>query len=132
MVPSLCISLAIREGVDKETNNAHLELACNMEYHMKSAFGVSPHSFKNSASLSLLSMWQGSAAVGALWGLVSSLLFCVLQQHYQLTCFQSLDPDIFTKQHGEAFVDNTTLWMLSMQATLPIVCQEMQIKAQDW
>jgi hypothetical protein len=80
MVPSLCISLATCEGVEEEPNNAHLELAVNMEYHMKSAFGVSPQSFKNSAFLTLLGMWQGSAAVGALWGLVSSLLFRVLQK----------------------------------------------------
>jgi hypothetical protein len=132
MVPSMCISLATREGVDKEPNNAHLELAQNMEYHMKSAFGVLPQSFKNSAFLTLLNMWQGSAAVSALWGLVSSLLFHVLQQHYQPTQFQSPDPDIFTERHGKAFVDDTTLWMISMQATLPIICQEMQIKAQDW
>jgi hypothetical protein len=80
----------------------------------------------------MLGMWQGSAAVRALWGLVLSMLFKILQQWYQPTWFPSPDPNIYTEWHGEAFIDDTTLWMILMQQALPIVLEEMQKKAQDW
>jgi hypothetical protein len=118
--------------VDEAPNMAHLKLNKGMKYHMKSAFGTSPDSFQSTEFLTILGMWQGSAAVGAFWGLVSSMLFRVLQQRYQPTRFPSPDPQIYTEHHGEAFVDDTTLWMMSMTASLPIVLETMQIKAQGW
>ena len=149
MIPSICMNLARREGVTENANKAHLKLAKEMKYKVKTAYGVSPESFSNTDEFeslgrwqettadninifTLLGMWQGSAAVGALWGLVSGMLFRILKGRHGTTRFPSPDPTIYTERIGEAFVDDTTLWLFSLTITLPILLSQMQVEAQDW
>jgi len=56
-----------------------------MKYQMKSAYGVSLGCIQRTLTNTILGMMQGSPAIGALWGLVSSMLFAILKSWCQAT-----------------------------------------------
>jgi len=75
---------------------------------------------------------QGSAAVGALWGLISSMLFSILWNRFPATQFPSPNVRIFTERNGEAYVDDTTLWMMAMVGSMQILLRTAERQAQAW
>jgi len=132
MIPSVSMHLAVREGVEENAAQVQLKLSKKMKYKMKSAFGVSPGHITSTDDNPLLGQWQGSASVGANWGLTSSLIFKVLKKRFQPTRFSSPQSQIYTERHGEAFVDDTTLWMIAVREALNIVVPDMEARAQTW
>jgi hypothetical protein len=133
MIPSQCMILAAREGVPENAIKTQLRILEENKYKVKTAHGVSPTSFRNSISHTILGMLQGSAAVGALWGLVSTLLFTVLGQRSQRARFPSPRPGFCPKRDGEAFVDDTTLWnTLPGGSSVTRVVANAAHKAQTW
>jgi len=103
-----------------------------MKYRMKTAYRVSPGYIQTTLVVNILGMMQGSAAVGALWGLVSSMLFSILRSRFPATRFPSPHVQIFTKRNGEAYVDDTTLWMMLMVGSMQILHQKAECQAQTW
>ncbi len=47
-----------------------------------------------------------------------------------MVVFPSPQPEVSTERNGESFVDDTTLWVTSMIASLQEVIQQMTSKAQ--
>ena len=70
--------------------------------------------------------------VGAFWGLTSSLLLACLHKWHKPTRFPSPQECVYTKQNGEAFVDDMTLWILMMTGTLTALVLRMTNMAQTW
>ena len=89
MIPSQCMTLGRRIGVQEGPVRLHLKISKRMKHHIKTAYGISPGHFVTSFFLLILGMMQGSAAVGAFWALSSSLLLAILQQHHKPTRFTS-------------------------------------------
>lgn len=132
MIPSQCMILGKRTGVQDGPIDLHLKVCKRMKYHVKTAYGVSPGSFSTSLLLLILGMMQGSAAVGAFWALSSSLLLAVLQQRHKPTRFPSPREGVYTERNGEANVDDTALWKLSLDGTIAALVQATAIMAQTW
>jgi len=79
MIPSQCLMLANCTGMPQSVTTVHHQVSCQMKYRMKSAYGMSPGYIQTTLVINILGMMQGSTTVGALWGLVSSMLFLILQ-----------------------------------------------------
>jgi hypothetical protein len=77
MIPSQCMILSAREGVNIEAIETHRVLR-KTEYRVKSAHGVSPNFFKCMTNLLILGLLQGSAAVSIMWTMLSTLALTVL------------------------------------------------------
>jgi len=104
-----------------------------MNYQMKTAYGVLPGYIQTTLVVNILGMMQGSAAVGALWGLVSSMLFSILlRSRFPATRFPSPNVRIFTERNGEAYVNDTTLWMMAMVGSMQILLRKAEQQAQSW
>jgi len=63
---------------------------------MKTAYGISPGYIQTMLVVTILGMMQGNAAMGALGGLVSSVLFSILKNHFPATRFPSPNIQIIT------------------------------------
>jgi hypothetical protein len=88
MIPSRCMILSAREGVNKAAIETQLAVLRNCEYcQVKSAHGISPDSFQNDLDTLILGLLQGSAAVGAMWTLLYTLMFTVLDSRFPPTRF---------------------------------------------
>ena len=72
-----------------------LEILANTKFHVRTAYGVSPHSFQNEPTSMILGLLQGSAAVGAVWALIWSILFKCLESLPQPR-FTSPRPDVYS------------------------------------
>jgi hypothetical protein len=55
-----------------------------------------------------------------------------MDKQYPMVVFPSPQPEVSTERNGESFVDDTTLWVTSMIASLQEVIQQMTSKAQAW
>jgi hypothetical protein len=82
-IPSQCMILSTREGVREEEFKTHLQVLRETKYRVKTAHGVSPNWFQSTLALPILGLLQGSAAVSAMWTLLSSLMLTVLSLHCQ-------------------------------------------------
>jgi hypothetical protein len=132
MIPSIGVILARGVGVDKSVTTTLATTTKRMKFHVKTAFGVSPGYFNTTSTVAILGLLQGSAAVGALWALFLSLLFKVLDERFSPTVFQSPRPNRSTRRHGEAFVDDVTLWTLATGMTLLQLAPLAEAKSQVW
>jgi len=133
MVPSQCLILANRAGVDQSTMTVHRRVSRQMKYQMKSTYGISPGCIQTTLTDTILGMMQGSAAVGALWELVSSMLFAILKSRCPATHFPS-SPNvrISTERSDEAYIDDTTLWILAMAGSMHLLLRQAEQQAQTW
>jgi len=99
---------------------------------MKTAYGVSPGYIQTTLVVNILGMMQGSPAVGALWGLVSTMLFSTLRSRFPATRFPSPNVQIFTKRNDKTYVDDTTLWMMAMVGSMQILLRKAEQQVQTW
>jgi hypothetical protein len=117
MIPSQCMILSAREGVNVEAIETHLQVLRKTEYCVKSAHGVSPNFFKCMTNLLILGLLQGSAAVSIMWTRLSTLALTVLSLRSLPARFYTPRIETYTERQGEAFVDDTTLWTTSYETT---------------
>ena len=132
MIPSQCMTLGQRVGVQDGPIKLHLPVSEKMKYHIKTAYGVSPGYIATLFFLLILGMMQGSAAVGAFWALSSSLLHAMLQQCHKPTQFPSPRAHVYVEQNGEANINDTTLWKLAMTGMIQALVLSMCEMAQTW
>jgi hypothetical protein len=102
-----------------------------MEYHVRTAYGVASVAFSNMTKL-LLGVMQGAGHSGTLWALTSSILLDIMDET-QGADFHSPYPNRRgCQQTGEAFVDDTSLWILRMGLLFMALTTLMQQTAQRW
>jgi hypothetical protein len=125
--------LSAREGVQEKEIKTHLQVLREAKYRVKTAHGVSPNWFQSTLALPILGLLQGSAAVSAMWTLLSSLMLTVLSLHCQPGRFLTPRPEFYSERQGEAFVDDTTLWNTSyLIACILVIVAKAAMKAQAW
>jgi hypothetical protein len=93
-----------------------IRLLRNMEYHVRTAYGVASFAFSNMNKLLLGVMQGGAGHSGTLWELTTSSIILGIMDETQGAGFYSPYPNQPGCQHtGEAFVDDTALWILQMR-----------------
>ena len=78
MIPSQCMIVTARAGVNEDAIKAKLNILSRMKYFIKMAFGISIQFFMHSIFRKVLGLLQGSTDGGAIWSLVWSVLFAAL------------------------------------------------------
>lgn len=124
--------LSARAGIGEKPIEMKLKVLKRMQYFVKTAYGLSSNSFRNTFLRYVFGLLQGSSEVCPIWSLSSSIQFEVMDKQYPMAVFPSPRPEVSTERNGESFVDDTTLWVTSMTASLQEVIQQMTSKAQAW
>jgi hypothetical protein len=124
--------LSARAGIGEKPIEMKLKVLKRMQYFVKTAYGLSSNSFQNTFLRYVFGLLQGSSEVCPIWSLSSSIQFEVMDKQYPMAVFPSPRPEVSTERNGESFVDDTTLWVTSMTASLQEVIQQMTSKAQAW
>jgi hypothetical protein len=126
--------LSAQEGVNEAAIEMQLAVLRNCKYWVKSTHGISPNSFQNDLDTLILGLLQGSAAVGgAMWTLLSTLMFTVLDSQFPPTYFITPWPDCYTEWQGEGFVDDMTPWNACYYYTCIVaLVSQAACKAQMW
>ena len=101
-----------------------------MKYYVRTAYGTSPQAYLNAIDW-ILGIIEGSGHSCPSWGLTSRVMLDQMEQTPGAT-FHSPHPRIVSKRIGEAFIDDTTLWLLQLGLLLPMVVPMMQSMAQRW
>jgi hypothetical protein len=99
-----------------------------MKYHVRTSYGTSPQAFSNAIDW-ILGIIQGSGHSCPSWGLTSSVMLDQMEQTPGAT-FHSPWPHKTIKRTGEAFIDDTTLWLLGIGLYLPLIVTMMGSMAQ--
>ena len=82
-----------RVGVPEGAIQLKLTALQRMKYFVKTAYGVSANYFENTFLRLILGLLQGSAAVGAIWAINSSIQLDVLDQTCPPAIFPSPRPE---------------------------------------
>jgi hypothetical protein len=132
IIPSLAAMMSRRAGMTRNGSHVLIRLLLNMEYHVRTAYGVASVAFSNMNKL-LFSVMQGAGGhSGTLWALTSSILLDIMDET-QGAEFHSPYPNRpGCHRTGEAFVDDTALWILRMGLTFMMLMTMMQQTAQRW
>ena len=131
IIPSLAAMMSRRAGMTRNGSHVLIRLLLNMEYYVRTAYGVSSVAFSNLTKL-LLGVMQGAGHSGTLWALTSSILLDIMDET-QGAEFHSPYPNrLGCQRTGEAFVDDTSLWILRMGLMFMMLTTLMQQTAQRW
>jgi hypothetical protein len=74
IIPSIAMIKSRRTGMPRSAAKVFLLLLQRMEYHVRTAYGVSSKAYSNFIDL-LLGVMQGAGHSGALWAITSSIMF---------------------------------------------------------
>ena len=130
IIPSFGMAACRRVGLPIEAINLFLTTLRQMQFWVRSAYGISPGFFGNHDSANLPpppnsghtitalhgnvhGMMQGSSSAPAVWLLVHLVIFSALSlaaPGFSATCSRSTTT---CKRKGEGFVDDTDLWVTS-------------------
>jgi hypothetical protein len=103
--------LGRRAGMPRAAAVTFMQVLLLMEYFVRTAYGVASSGYSNATNW-LLGVMQGAGHSGALWALESSVMLDQMESADGAT-FHSPYPDRPScKRHGEAFVDDASLWAL--------------------
>ena len=130
MIPSIAMLKSRRAGMRREAAQVVLTLLSRMEYFVRTAYGVSAEAFSNLIDW-ILGVMQGGGHSGCLWALTSSIMFEQMEETPGAV-FHSPHPLRSSSRTGEAFVDDTSLWLLRLGMILTMAITVMQTSAQRW
>jgi hypothetical protein len=130
VIPSIAMIKSRRAGMSRTAANVLLTLLLRMEYHVRTAYGVSTEAYSNMIDW-LLGIMQGAGHSGTLWALTSSVMLDQMDATHGAD-FHSAHPHRLCHRTGEAFVDDTTLWLLKLGLLLAAAIAIMQNSAQRW
>jgi hypothetical protein len=108
-----------------------LRVLLNMEYYVRTAYGVSSEGYSNLIKW-LLGVMQGAGHSGGLWALTSSIMLDLMNSAAGATFHSPYPSQISCQHHGEAFVDNTTLWTAQRNTAYLALVEMMSMTAQRW
>jgi hypothetical protein len=79
MIPSIAMIKSHRAGMSQEATQVLRTLLEQMQYHVRTAYGISTEAFSNLIEW-LLGVMQGGGHSGTLWALTSSVMFDQMEQ----------------------------------------------------
>jgi hypothetical protein len=98
-------------GMTREAAQTFLRALFNMEYNVWTAYGVASEGYSNLIKW-LLGVMQGAGHSGGLWALTSSIMLEQMKTAAGAVFHSPYPMSESCGHHGEAFVDDTTLWAL--------------------
>jgi hypothetical protein len=133
IIPSIGLMATERLSMPPTATASMLAIIKGMKFHIRTAHGISPGLFKTTLPALILGVLQGSGAALCIWLSISCVLLHALSPHttgFQATCPQNYQT---SKRPGEAFVDDTDLWLTStnLSSSLTLI-PSMQKVAQLW
>jgi hypothetical protein len=133
IIPSISLMITEQLGMPPTVATSMLAIIKGIKFHIQTTHGISPGIFKSALAALILGVLQGSGAAPCIWLSICCVLLHVLSPHtteFQATCPQNYQT---SKHPGEAFVDDTDLWLTSTNpSSSPILIPSMQKVAQLW
>jgi hypothetical protein len=102
-----------------------------MEYYVRTAYGESSEGYSNFTKW-LLGVMQGAGHSGGLWALTSSIMLDTMKTAVSAVFHSPHPHEVSCHWHGEAFVDDTSLWALRRGLLFALLIQMMCTTAQKW
>jgi hypothetical protein len=130
MIPSIVMLKFRRAGMPPSATKVVRTVLQRMHYYVCTAYGISTEAFSNLVDY-ILGIIQGSGHAGAGWALTSSVMLDKMDNTTGAT-FHSPRPNQSCRRTGEAFVDDSTLWLLQMEMILATAIQLMRQSTQRW
>jgi hypothetical protein len=131
MVPSIG-GIALRcLGASSAAVSALLQTLQQMKYKVQTVLGVSERSFSNEDDW-VLGTLQGSGASPCLWLAITCVLLGALRKQSPGITLQNPQGTIECNRIGEAYVDDTELWLTMNDKDITQLATEMQDIAQHW
>jgi hypothetical protein len=130
VIPSIAMIKSRRAGVPRKATHVFLTLLLCMEYYVHMAYGVSSRAYSNLVEM-ILGIMQGPGHSSALWAITNSVMFEQMDSTPG-AIFHSPSPYRTVRHTGEAFMDDTTLWLLRLGFLLTAATVLMQTTAQRW
>ena len=108
IIPSLAGMMSRRAGMTWNGSHVLIRLLLNMEYYVRTAYGVSSVAFSNMTKL-LLGVMQGAGHLGTLWALTSSILLDMMDEMQGAEFHSPYPHRLGCQRTGEAFVDTVPM-----------------------
>jgi hypothetical protein len=108
-VSSIAMTKSQCVGVPRKATHVFLTLLLRIEYYVRMAYCVSSRAYSNLADM-ILGIMHGARHSGALWAITSGVMFDQMESTHG-AIFHSPSPHCTVQRTGEAFVDDTTLWL---------------------
>ena len=131
MIPSQSALISRRAGMTRAAAQTFLSILFNMEYYVRTAYGVASEGYSNLIKW-LLGVMQGAGHSGGLWALTSSIMLDRMKTAVGAVFHSPYPHGVNCRRHGEAFVDDTTLWTLQRGLLFAVLIQMMRTTAQKW
>ena len=131
MIPSVGGIALRRLGASSSSVSTLLQTLQQMKYKVKTSLGLSEESFSNADDW-VLGTLQGSGASPCLWLAITCVLLGALQKRSPGITFSNPQGTLTCNRIGEAYVDDTELWLTMPDRDITQLAQEMQKIAQHW
>jgi hypothetical protein len=131
IIPSQSAIISRWAGMTREAAQTFLRILFNMEYYVQTACGVAGKGCSNLIKW-LLGVMQGTGHSGGLWALMSSIMLDRMETAVGAVFHSPYPHGVNCRHHGEAFVDDTTLWALQRGLLFLLLIQTMCATAQKW
>jgi hypothetical protein len=129
IIPSLAAITARRAGMPRAAANTLTRVLLQMQYYVRTAYGVSTIPFSNLIAW-VLGVMQGSGHSGGLWALTSSIMFDKMEETTGAEFHSPFSSHEGCRRIGKTFVDDTSLWVLRMGLAFAMITTLMGITAQ--
>ena len=130
IIPSMAMLKCCHVGLNHNAAKVVLQFLQRAHYHVQTAYGISIEAFSNLIDY-ILGLIQGTGHAGPGWALTSSVILDQMETMHG-THFHSLREEHKSKRTSEAFVDDSSLWLLKLGLSLCTIIQLMQCSAQKW
>ena len=130
IIPSMAMIKCHHAGLNCNTANVVLQFLQKTHYHVQTAYGISIETFSNFIDY-ILGLMQGTGVTGPGWAVTSSVMLDQMETTHQAH-FHSPQEDQKSTRTREAFVNDSSLWLLKMGLSLCTIIQLMQFAAQKW
>ena len=131
MIAALAALMSRRAGMTREAAYTFLGLLFRMQYYVRTAYGVASEAYSNAIKW-LLGVMQGAGHSGALWALTSSIMLDQMETAAGAEFHSPYPSSESCRRNGEAFVDDTALWVLRMGLLFMMLANMMGESAQRW
>jgi hypothetical protein len=133
IIPSLAAMMSHRAGMPRPASHVMIRLLLKMEYQVRTAYVVANVAFSNLNKLLLGVSMQGAGHSGTLWWALTSSIILGIMDKTQGAEFHSPYPHRpGCHRTGEAFVNDTALWILHMGLMFMMLTTLMQQSAKRW
>ena len=130
IIPSMAMIKCQRAGLNRNAANVVLQFLQKTHYHVRTAYGISTKTFSNFIDY-ILGLMQGTGVARPGWAVTSSIMLDQMETTHGAH-FHSPREEQKNIRTGEAFVDDSSLWLLKLGLSLCTIIQLMQLGAQKW